>query len=107
MTKTTTRTVLTFAILAAIVSPAIAEELDLSYTILPWSGELENSKAFSKRFGDKVCFRYYEDEDHGMFWSNDLNKTIGQMVRELGITPEKEYFHRVRETYKRLQAKVE
>ena len=85
----------------------LVQELDLSYAILPWSGELENGKAFSKRFGDKVGFRYYEDEDRGMFWSNDPNKTIGQMVRELGITPEKEYFHRVRETYQLLRAKVE
>ena len=85
----------------------LVQELDLSYAILPWSTELENGNAFSKRFGDKVGFRYYEDEDRGMFWSNDPNKTIGQMVRELGITSEKEYFDRVRETYERLRAKVD
>ena len=85
----------------------LVQELDLSYAILPWSGELENGKAFSKRFGDKVGFRYYEDEDRGMFWSNDPHKTIGQMVHEMGLTPEKEYFNRVRETYKNQRAKVE
>ncbi len=84
----------------------LVQELDLSYAILPWSSELENGKAFSKRFGDKVGFRYYEDEDRGMFWSNDPHKTIGQMVRELGITPEKEYFDRVWQTYERLRPKV-
>lgn len=84
----------------------LVQELDLSYAILPWSSELENGKAFSKRFVDKVGFRYYEDEDRGIFWSNDPNKTIGQMVRELGITPEKEYFDRVQATYERLRPKV-
>jgi hypothetical protein len=82
-------------------------ELDLSYAILPWSGELENGQAFSKRFGDRAGFRYYEDEDRGIFWSNDPHTTVGQMVRELGITPEKEYYQRVRETYERLRAKAE
>src|ERR1035438_5051014 len=46
-------------------------EIDLSYAILPWSAKLENGKALQKKFGEGVAFHYYEDEDRGIFWSND------------------------------------
>jgi hypothetical protein len=55
------------------------QEIDLSYTILPWSMNLDSGKLFTKTFGDKVGFRYYEDECRGIFWSNDPHRTIHQM----------------------------
>ena len=49
----------------------LVEEIDLSYLILPWSRQLRNGQALKEKFGDKVGFRYYKDEDCGFFWSND------------------------------------
>ncbi len=63
----------------------LVQEIDLSYLLLPWSGELENGNAFKKRFGDRAGFRYYEGEDLGIFWSNDPATPIGKMARELGL----------------------
>ena len=83
----------------------LVQELDLSYVVLPWSSELENGRAFTKRYGNRVGYRYYEDEDLGIFWSNDPHQTIGQMARELGIMPEKEYYKQVRQTYDQARRK--
>lgn len=74
-------------IIAQIKPPArvLVQEIDLSYAILPWSPRLQNGKALSGRYGQRVGYRYYEDEDRGMFWSNDPHTTIGQMVRASGL----------------------
>ena len=63
----------------------LVQEIDLSYAILPWSEALQNGAALKAKYGDKVGFRYYEDEDHGIFWSNDPQVSIGKMVRESGF----------------------
>lgn len=63
----------------------LVQEIDLSYAILPWSEPLRNGEAMKEKYGDKVGFRYYEDEDHGIFWSNDPQVSIGKMVREMGF----------------------
>ena len=68
----------------------LVQELDLSYAILLWSPTLENGEALKKAYGDKVGYRYYEDEDRGIFWSNDPHLTIRDMVRTLGLTEEQE-----------------
>ena len=44
---------------------------------------LDSGKMFTKTFGDKVGFRYYEDESRGIFWSNDPHMTIHQMAESL------------------------
>lgn len=74
-------------IIAQIKPPArvLVQEIDLSYAILPWSSKLKNGAALSAKYGNKVGFRYYEDEDRGLFWSNDPAMTIGQMARSLGL----------------------
>lgn len=74
-------------IVSQIKPPAqvLVQEVDLSYAILPWSSKLRNGKALSAKYGDKVGYRYYEDEDRGLFWSNDPGLTIGQMVRSVGL----------------------
>lgn len=75
-------------ITAQIREPAhiLVEQLDLSYAILPWSPQLHNGAALRQKYGDKAGFRYYEDEDRGIFWSNDPHTTIGDMMRSLGLS---------------------
>jgi predicted amidohydrolase len=84
-------------IAAQIKPPAqfLVEQIDLSYAIVPWSRELKNGEALREKYGDKVGFHYYEDEDRGIFWSNDPSVTIGQMVRSIGVTEEEEEFLRI------------
>jgi predicted amidohydrolase len=77
----------------------LAQEADLSYAIVPWSGPLQNGKLFSKTYGDKVGFHYYEDDDRGIFWSNDPKTTIRQMLRRLGLREEHEELQAARERY--------
>jgi predicted amidohydrolase len=79
----------------------LVQELDLSYAILPWSSKLRNGKAFQERYGEAAGYRYYEDEDCGIFWSNDPRQPIGEMVRKLGLTEAEEELTRVRQVYHR------
>lgn len=83
-------------ILAQIRPPesVLVQELDLSYAIIPYSSKLQHGKAFEKAFGQKVGFRYYEDEDCGIFWSNDPKVSIGEMARSLGLVEIQEKFKR-------------
>ena len=79
----------------------LVKEIDLSYALLPWSRELRNGEALQEKYGDKVGFRYYEDEDRGIFWSNDPSLTIGQMLRSIGVTEEEEEFRRIEKLYEK------
>jgi predicted amidohydrolase len=79
----------------------LVHEIDLSYAILPWSGKLRNGKALKDRYGDKIGFHYYEDEDLGIFWSNDRRTPVRQMIDSLGLLEADEELARVRETYHR------
>jgi predicted amidohydrolase len=90
--------------IAAQIKPpeqTLVHELDLNYVILPWSSKLKNGKALQEMYGEKVGFRYYEDEDLGLFWSNDARTPIGQMVKELGLLEAEEELARVRATYRK------
>ncbi len=78
----------------------LVHELDLSYALLPWSSKLRNGEALRKAYGDKVGFHYYEDEDCGIFWSNDPQTTIGQMARSIGVLELEEETARVRQFYR-------
>ncbi|MCC6539814.1 MAG: carbon-nitrogen hydrolase family protein [Bryobacterales bacterium] len=78
----------------------LVEEIDLSYAILPWSGKLGNGRALTAKYGNRVGFRYYEDEDLGLFWSNDPKLPIRQMFEPLGIVEVDEELNRVREAYR-------
>jgi predicted amidohydrolase len=79
----------------------LVHEIDLSYAILPWSSKLRNGMALRQLFGDHVGFRYYEDEDCGIFWSNDPKTSIGEMVRRLGVLEAGDEMERVRQSYRR------
>jgi predicted amidohydrolase len=78
----------------------LVHELDLSYALLPWSSKLRNGEALRKAFGDKVGFHYYEDEDCGIFWSNDPTRPIGDMARSIGVLELEEEMARVRQFYR-------
>jgi hypothetical protein len=90
--------------IAAQVRPpeqVLVHELDLSYAILPWSSKLKNGKALKERYGERIGFRYYEDEDCGIFWSNDRQIPVQQMVRALGLTEAEDELAAVREHYRK------
>lgn len=71
----------------------------MSYAILPWSSALKNGEGLKELYGDKVGYRYYEDEDCGIFWSNDPRMTIRQMLRSLGLEEVDEEYRRAQEAY--------
>ena len=82
--------------IAAQITPPesiLVHELDLSYAILPWSSKLRNGEALRKAYGEKLGFRYYEDEDCGIFWSNDPKVTVGEMVRSMGCWNSRRKWH--------------
>ena len=74
----------------------LVDELDLSYAILPWSSKLQKGEAFRKKYGDRVGFRYYEDEDRGIFWSNDPKVTVRQMIQSIGLVEMEDQMKQVR-----------
>jgi len=84
----------------------LVHELDLSYALLPWSSRLRNGEALRKTYGDKVGFHYYEDEDCGIFWSNDPKMPIGEMVRSLGVLELEEERARVRRFYRAARVRI-
>jgi len=92
-------------IIAQVKAPAqvAVQKVDLSYAILPWSSKLGNGRALQQKFGDKVGFRYYEDEDLGMFWSNDAGMPIKQMMDSLGLVEADEELTRVKRAYESLR----
>lgn len=79
----------------------LVQQIDLSYAILPWTAKLANGKAFREQFGEKAGFHYYEDEDRGIFWSNDPGMTIHEMVRAAGLEEQREQLARVAQVYRK------
>jgi len=77
----------------------LVQELDLSYAIIPCSPLLNSGQALTKAYGDKVGYRYYEDEDCGIFWSNDPHVTIRQMLRSIGLAEADEEEQRIKGLY--------
>jgi predicted amidohydrolase len=77
----------------------LVQEVDLSFAILPWSPQLRNGDALREKYGDRTGFRYYRDEDRGIFWSNDPKMTIGQMFRSLGLNEAYEELGRIQKLY--------
>lgn len=63
----------------------LVQEIDLSYAVLPWSSGLRDGLALEEKYGEKVGFRYYAPEDVGIFWSNDRDITIGEMIRSINV----------------------
>jgi len=74
----------------------LVHEIDLSYALLHWDAALEDGKALSRKFGNKVGFHYYPAADMGIFWSNDTAMSIGQMIRSLGLAETDSELERIR-----------
>jgi predicted amidohydrolase len=72
------------------------ERIDLEYRILSWQPALKNGHAFDDAFGPRAGYRYSEEEDCGIFWSNDPSLPIGEMVRCLGLETKSEELARAR-----------
>jgi predicted amidohydrolase len=74
-------------IIAQTVEPSsvLVEQIDLSYALIDWQPKLRNGEAFREKYGAAAGFRYSEAEDGGIFWSNDPERPIMRMVRELGL----------------------
>jgi hypothetical protein len=64
---------------------ALVHPIDLSYAVLGWSAHLQDGQAFRDKYGDRVGFHYEPREDLGLFWSNDPQTTIGEMIRSLRL----------------------
>lgn len=79
----------------------LVQELDLSYAILPWNSKLQKGQALKSRYGEKVGFRYYEDEDCGIFWSNDPRVTVRQMIQSIGVRELEEDLLRARGIFRK------
>ncbi len=63
----------------------LVEQIDLSYVLLDWQPKLRNGAALTERYGKAVGYRYSEAEDGGIFWSNDPEKPVMEMIRGLGL----------------------
>ena len=62
----------------------VVQQIDLSFAILHWSETLHEGRALTDRF--KAGGSYSTREDTGVFWSDDPQRSIGTMIRELGLT---------------------
>jgi predicted amidohydrolase len=78
----------------------LVHEIDLSYAILPWHPRLKNGQAMRAKYGDKVGFHYYEDEDCGIFWSNDPGVPVAEMAKAIGVPELEASLDRVRGVYR-------
>jgi predicted amidohydrolase len=63
----------------------LVHEIDLSFEIVKWEAGLDEGRSLTRKFGDRVGYNYYGDQDHGIFWSNDPTTSIGQMMGSLGF----------------------
>lgn len=77
----------------------LVKEIDLSYALVPWSSKLRKGESLREKYGEKVGFHYYPDEDCGIFWSNDPGTTIRQMVRSIGVAEQEDELQRIQKLY--------
>ena len=79
----------------------LVEQIDLDYVQLTWQPKLRDGKVFSDKYGDRVGYRYSAAEDSGIFWSNDPDKPITEMVRELKLELPNDLLDRNRRLYEK------
>lgn len=60
-------------------------QIDLDYVQLMWQPKLQDGRIFTEKYGKRVGMRYSRAEDSGIFWSNDPQKSIFEMVQELDL----------------------
>ncbi len=85
----------------------LVSQVDLSYALVGWHpGGFRNGQGLRDKFGDKVDYRYCEAEDGGIFWSNDPQKPVLEMVRSLDLELSQELALRNLELQNRLRAEA-
>jgi predicted amidohydrolase len=72
------------------------EQIDLAYVLLHWQEALKEGKVFDEQYGARAGYRYDPAEDSGIFWSNDPQTPILEMVSALGLEPKPEQLARSR-----------
>jgi predicted amidohydrolase len=63
----------------------LVHEIDLSYARLNYSSTLREGEALRERWGDRIGFIYSRQEDMGLFWSNDPERSIRSILAEAGL----------------------
>lgn len=81
------------------------EQIDLDYVQLMWQPSLRDGEIFKEKYGDRAGFRYSRAEDSGIFWSNDPDKSITEMVSELDLELPADLLNRNRRLHDRLRSK--
>ncbi len=61
------------------------EQVDLDYVLIHWQPALNEGKVFDEAYGARAGYRYDPNENTGIFWSNDPETPIREMVRALGL----------------------
>lgn len=81
------------SVFATIGEPAdlLVAQIDLSFAVINWSARLKDGRLLDERYGECAGYQYYESEDRGIFWSNDVRYPIETIVADLGLTPRKQY----------------
>lgn len=66
----------------------VVHELDLSWYYSHWTPAMHRGSALTQAFGDRVGVHYVDEEDCGLFWSNDPERSIGEMLEAVGVDPD-------------------
>jgi len=74
----------------------LVQQIDLSHAVVHWAPGLDEGRGLAARFGDRVGYVYYESEATGLFWSNDLETPVSDMVAEAGFMEMGAYVERNR-----------
>jgi len=81
----------------------LVEQIDLSYVLLGWQPKLRNGAALAERYGKAVGYRYSEAEDGGIFWSNNPQQPVMEMIRAVGLELSGDSLDRNRKLQNRLR----
>ncbi|MFD2082662.1 Predicted amidohydrolase [Actinopolymorpha cephalotaxi] len=65
----------------------LVHQVDLSHVLLGWSPALREGAALRETYGDRVGFHYSTREDIGLFWSNDPDVSIDEMIGSFDLEP--------------------
>jgi predicted amidohydrolase len=72
----------------------LVHEIDLSFEIVGY--QKDGGIGLARKFGDRIGYNYYTDEDSGIFWSNDPTKSVRQMTESVGLHEMDEETERIR-----------
>lgn len=87
--------------------PILIHQIDLAYAVVHWAAQLEEGRALTRRFGPRVGYTYSETEDTGVFWSNDPQTPVKNMITELGLAEMSEHVEASRQAAQRLRNRTQ